>query len=52
MIAENNFSEIETLQKSNNSFFDWIDDTLLSLIIQFQENIQSLDDYLRQTLKS
>lgn len=50
LIAENNFSEIETLQKSNNSFFDWIDDTLLSLIIQFQENIQSLDDYLRQTL--
>ena len=50
LIAENDFTYIETDTTTNSNFFDWIDDTLLSIINQYEENMESIDDYFRLTL--
>jgi hypothetical protein len=55
LIAENNHYEIIRIQENNygndiQEFFNWIDDALLSISIQFEDSLENVDNYLRQTL--
>ncbi len=55
LISENKHNEIITKQgeryeEAFQDFFDWTDDVLLSISLQFQQNPENIDDYFRQTL--